>query len=552
MIAIQFDQIGFSYLDESLFRNFSWEIHDDRCAGLIGQNGSGKSTLFKLASGLLTPDEGFIKVQRGLTIGYLPQEPIFQNGQTVLDAVRSASSELTEVEKGLARIEAQLETPEVYSNEKLLNRFLAEQEKLLVRFGQLGGANFEGRVLSTLRSLGFGDEHFELKVDQISGGQKKLVGLARLAVTQPGLLLLDEPDNHLDLDGKSYLEQFIRNYNGGVVIISHDRFLLDLVVDEIAELEDGKIKIFSVNYSEYVFEKQAALLRQQQLFQAQQKEIVRLEQSAKRLLTWGRVYDNEKFIRRGKNILKRLDRIEKIEQPVLDRKKINLKLSGWVGSNKVLEIAEVKKSFPAPGYDNQNEIEILKNVDFTIHRGERVGLVGSNGSGKSLLFRMILQQDFPNHGEINIGPSVRTGYYAQEHETLDFNVSVIETVQKAGEMGEKAAMGFLTRFLFNYQQAQAKVKTLSGGERSRLQLALLMLANANFLLLDEPTNHLDIQSAEVLENALQDFEGTVLVISHDRYFLDQIVNRVLEIKDGKVFSHPGTYSDYRAVTAGLK
>ena len=552
MIAIQFDQIGFSYLDESLFRNFSWEIHDDRCAGLIGQNGSGKSTLFKLASGLLTPDEGFIKVQRGLTIGYLPQEPIFQNGQTVLDAVRSASSELTEVEKGLARIEAQLETPEVYSNEKLLNRFLAEQEKLLVRFGQLGGANFEGRVLSTLRSLGFGDEHFELKVDQISGGQKKLVGLARLAVTQPGLLLLDEPDNHLDLDGKSYLEQFIRNYNGGVVIISHDRFLLDLVVDEIAELEDGKIKIFSGNYSEYVFEKQAALLRQQQLFQAQQKEIVRLEQSAKRLLTWGRVYDNEKFIRRGKNILKRLDRIEKIEQPVLDRKKINLKLSGWVGSNKVLEIAEVKKSFPAPGYDNQNEIEILKNVDFTIHRGERVGLVGSNGSGKSLLFRMILQQDFPNHGEINIGPSVRTGYYAQEHETLDFNVSVIETVQKAGEMGEKAAMGFLTRFLFNYQQAQAKVKTLSGGERSRLQLALLMLANANFLLLDEPTNHLDIQSAEVLENALQDFEGTVLVISHDRYFLDQIVNRVLEIKDGKVFSHPGTYSDYRAVTAGLK
>ena len=552
MIAIQFDQIGFSYLDESLFRNFSWEIHDDRCAGLIGQNGSGKSTLFKLASGLLTPDEGFIKVQRGLTIGYLPQEPIFQNGQTVLDAVRSASSELTEVEKGLARIEAQLETPDVYSNEKLLNRFLAEQEKLLVRFGQLGGANFEGRVLSTLRSLGFGDEHFELKVDQISGGQKKLVGLARLAVTQPGLLLLDEPDNHLDLDGKSYLEQFIRNYNGGVVIISHDRFLLDLVVDEIAELEDGRIKIFSGNYSEYVFEKQAALLRQQQLFQAQQKEIVRLEQSAKRLLTWGRVYDNEKFIRRGKNILKRLDRIDKIEQPVLDRKKINLKLSGWVGSNKVLEIAEVKKSFPAPGYDNQNEIEILKNVDFTIHRGERVGLVGSNGSGKSLLFRMILQQDFPNHGEINIGPSVRTGYYAQEHETLDFNVSVIETVQKAGEMGEKAAMGFLTRFLFNYQQAQAKVKTLSGGERSRLQLALLMLANANFLLLDEPTNHLDIQSAEVLENALQDFEGTVLVISHDRYFLDQIVNRVLEIKDGKVFSHPGTYSDYRAVTAGLK
>lgn len=552
MIAIQFDQIGFSYLDESLFRNFSWEIHDDRCAGLIGQNGSGKSTLFKLASGLLTPDEGFIQVQRGLTIGYLPQEPIFQNGQTVLDAVRSASSELTEVEKGLARIEAQLETPDVYSNEKLLNRFLAEQEKLLVRFGQLGGANFEGRVLSTLRSLGFGDEHFELKVDQISGGQKKLVGLARLAVTQPGLLLLDEPDNHLDMDGKSYLEQFIRNYNGGVVIISHDRFLLDLVVDEIAELEDGRIKIFSGNYSEYVFEKQAALLRQQQLFQAQQKEIVRLEQSAKRLLTWGRVYDNEKFIRRGKNILKRLDRIDKIEQPVLDRKKINLKLSGWVGSNKVLEIAEVKKSFPAPGYDNQNEIEILKNVDFTIHRGERVGLVGSNGSGKSLLFRMILQQDFPNHGEINIGPSVRTGYYAQEHETLDFNVSVIETVQKAGEMGEKAAMGFLTRFLFNYQQAQAKVKTLSGGERSRLQLALLMLANANFLLLDEPTNHLDIQSAEVLENALQDFEGTVLVISHDRYFLDQIVNRVLEIKDGKVFSHPGTYSDYRAVTAGLK
>ncbi len=552
MIAVQFDQVGFAYLDQPLFHNLAWEIHDDRCTGLIGQNGSGKSTLFKLAAGLLAPDRGFIKLQRGLTCGYLPQEPVFPEGQTVVEAVRSASTELFKVEAALTRIEAKLALPEIYSDEKQLNRFLAEQEKQLTRFEELGGANFEGRVRSTLRSLGFREDQFDLPVELISGGQKKLVGLARLAITQPRLLLLDEPDNHLDLDGKGYLEQFIRNYNGGVVIISHDRYLLDLVVDEIAELEDGKLNVFSGNYSEYVFEKQAGLLRQQQLFQAQQKEITRLEQSAKRLLTWGRVYDNEKFIRRGKNILKRLERIEKIDQPVLERKKMNLTLTGWVGSSKVLELKDIAKSFPVPGGEEPEEIAVLRSINFTIYRGERVGLVGSNGSGKSVLFRLILEQEAPDAGEIVVGPSVRTGYYAQEHETLDFNASVMEMVQKAGEMGEKAAMGFLTRFLFDYQKAQAKVKTLSGGERSRLQLALLMLAHANFLMLDEPTNHLDIQSAEVLEDALADFEGTVLVISHDRYFLDQVVDRVLEIKDGGVREYRGSYSDYRAATAGLK
>lgn len=545
MIAVNLDRITVTYVSEPVFENLSWGIHDDRVVGLIGPNGCGKSTLLRLIAGELTSDTGFTVRRKGLTIGHLHQEPRLEPGRTVWQETLAASTELARVEEELARIEDQLADPAVYGNEKVLTRTLNRQARLLDEYTRLGGPGYEGRVRSTLRSLGFSDADCDLPVGVLSGGQKKLVGLAKLLVTQPDLLLLDEPDNHLDLEGKAFLGRFIRGYKGAVIIVSHDRYLLDMVADEIVELEDGRLAHYPGNYSEYAFEKQMRLLRQQQLYQVQQKEIKRLEQAAKRLMTWGAVYDNVKFIRRGKNILKRLERMDRLDRPVLERKRMGLELAGWRGSNKVLEIVDLDKLFPAAD-GNDNEAIIIAGLDLLIWRGERVGLVGPNGAGKSLLFRLILGEDAPSGGEIVIGPGVTIGTYAQEHQTLDYQRTLIDTVRRAAKLSQDGAVRFLNRFVFSYQQMRGLVARLSGGERSRLQMALLMLSGANFLLLDEPTNNLDIPSAEVLESALAEFEGTVLVISHDRYFLDRVVHRIVELDDGALTNYLGGYSDYQA------
>ncbi len=544
MIAIHLDHVTFSYASEPLFIDLMWAVHDDRIVGLVGPNGSGKSTLLKLVLGELEADGGCIVRKKGLTIGYLPQMPEFDETRTAWTEVFSGSGELGRIDGELQQIETDLSDPRVYANPVVLQRTMSRQEKLLAEFERLGGVGLEGRVRSLLRDLGFDETQMRLPLSALSGGQKKLVGLARLLISRPALLLLDEPDNHLDLEGKALLERVLRNYEGGVLLVSHDRYLLDLLVDEIAELEDGRLQTFKGNYSEYVFEKQLHLLRQQQLFQAQQKEITRLEQAAKRLLLWGKVFDNEKFSKRGANILKRLERVERIERPVLDRPRMQLSLGGWEGSRKVLEVRNLDKVFPA-GNDDAETI-LFVGLDLRIEHGERVGLVGPNGAGKSVLMRALLGLEPVNGGEVILGPSVRTAYYAQQHETLDPACSLLETVQKAGNLPVENAVAFLKRFLFPYRMVQNRVGTLSGGERSRLQMALIMLAGANFLLLDEPTNHLDIASAEVLEDALQDFEGSVLVISHDRYFLDRVVQRTVELDDGILRQYLGGYSDYRA------
>jgi ATP-binding cassette subfamily F protein 3 len=413
-----------------------------------------------------------------------------------------------------------------------------------------------------LHGLGLPESDFEKPIHALSGGQKKLIGLARLMLARPSVLLLDEPDNHLDMPGKAYLEKLILDYPGSVVIISHDRYILDAVATHIAEIEDGKITTFSGNYTEYVIDKEERLARQEELYQVQQREIGRLEMAVKRYKLWTQF--NDKFASRMHAMEARIERIEKIERPVLERRKMDLALNGWRGSNQVLEMVKVSKSFartakslrstpvgPSIAHVRSQETSdskhyTLNNINFLIRHGERVGLIGANGAGKSVLLRLILGREQPTSGEIKIGPSVKVGYYAQEHETLDFNQTLIDAVRLAGNMSESNAVSLLIRYLFTYQQATQRIGSLSGGERSRLQLALLVLSGANFLLLDEPTNNLDIASAEVLENALNEFNGTVLVISHDRYFLDRTVNRVFALENASITEYIGGYSDYAA------
>ena len=532
----------------TIFRDLSWEVQHDQKIGLIGPNGAGKSSLLKLITGEHAPEKGGSVIKaKGVTLGYLPQHPEFDPQKTAISLALEGNPRVAEIEAELQRVESKLGDPNVYNNAKALERTLDAQYKLLEEFESLGGLNYDSRVRELLRGLGLPESDFEKPVRALSGGQKKLIGLARLLLARPAVLLLDESDNHLDMPGKAYLEKLIIEYPGAVVLISHDRYLLDACVTHIAEIEDGAITTFIGNYTEFIIDKEERLARQEELYQIQQREIGRLEMALKRYKQW--VVFNDKFATRIHNMEARIDRIEKIDRPVLERRKMGLELNGWRGSNQVLEFDSVTKSFSAP--EGLKDRVILNNLKFLIRHSERVGLIGANGAGKSVLLRLVLGREQPTSGEIKIGPSVKVGYYAQEHETLDFNQTVIDAVRLAGNMSEGRAVSLLTRYLFTYQQATQRIESLSGGERSRLQLALLVLSGANFLLLDEPTNNLDIASAEVLENALNDFNGTVLVISHDRYFLDRTVSRIFALENSSITEYIGGYSDY-AAKAGVQ
>jgi ATP-binding cassette subfamily F protein 3 len=539
MISIQLNQIDLVLGARRIFSGLSWEIQHDQRIGLIGPNGAGKSSLFKLITGEYTAEKGgSITRARGVTVGYLPQQPEFDPQRQAYELALEGNPRVAEIEALLEEIESALGDPAVYGDHRKLDSAMERQRRLLEEFAALDGETYPQRVRDLLLNLGLPESDLDKPVGVLSGGQKKLVGLARLILSRPDVLLLDEPDNHLDLPGKAYLEKLIAAYPGVVVIISHDRYLLDAVVTHIAELEDGKLTVFAGDYTSYMIDKEERLARQEELFNVQQHEIARMQQAIKRLALWGKIYDNEKFAKRAKNMQVRLDKMDKIDQPVTERRKMDLQLNGWRGSNKVLELRKIRKAYGVR--------RLLGETSLEVRHGERVGVIGPNGSGKSVLLRLILGKEMPDQGEVILGPSVRVGYYAQEHETLDPSQTLIEAVRYAGSLSESNAVSFLIRYLFTYKQASQKIGELSGGERSRLQLALLVLSGANFLLLDEPTNNLDIASAEVLENALQDFVGTVLVISHDRYFLDRTVGRILAFEQGCLVESLGGYSDYLA------
>lgn len=536
MISISLSHVTLVLGARTIFSDLTWEVQHDQKIGLIGPNGAGKSSLFKLITGEFNPESGgSVTRARGVSVGYLAQEPSLDPVRTAYAAALAGNPHYHRVRQDLQEVESSLADPAVYVNEKRLNRALERQQALLTDYLALGGDQYPQKVRAVLAGLGMPENEQNKPIGVLSGGQKKLVGLAQLLLTRPDVLLLDEPDNHLDLAGKEFLERFIQEYNGAVVIISHDRYLLDAVVTHISEIEDGTLTTFEGDYSSFVLDKQQRLARQNELFNVQQRQVARIEAAIKRYAIWAKTYDSEKFAKRAKAIQNRLDKMERIDRPALERRRMELRLHGWRGSQKVLEFKKVSKAF--------DDRVVLNNLNLVLHHGERVGVIGRNGTGKSVLFRLALEALKPDSGEVIMGPSILPAYYAQEHETLDPAQTVLEVIRLGGNMSESSAVAFAAKFLFSYRQTAQKVAELSGGERSRLQLALIMLSHANFLLLDEPTNNLDIASAEVLEDALAEFEGTALIISHDRYFLDQVVDRVLVLDGGGVVSHPGGYSD---------
>ncbi|MBI5960067.1 MAG: ABC-F family ATP-binding cassette domain-containing protein [Chloroflexi bacterium] len=543
MFVIQVDRLTVNYAGTNIFQDLSWAIGDRDRIGLIGPNGAGKSTLFKAIIGEVHPHVGKVVRMRGVSVGYLPQSVTLSSSRTLWDEAVVMPPDLARVEAQLAQIERQLADPQVYEDSDRLARVLDRQEQVLADYEKLGGPQFTNKVRETLIRLGFAPEDFDLPAETLSGGQKKQVLLARLMVEAPDVLLLDEPDNHLDLASKRRLEALLKTYPGAVVIISHDRYLLDEVATQIAELENGKLNSYPGNYSAYAAERELRRLRQQQLYTAQQKEITRIEDAIKRFEHWASIVVDERHIRQARSRRKMLDRMEangEIIERVTERRQMDLQLNGWRGSTKALEINRLTMSF--------GDDLLFLDLDLLVRHGERVGLVGPNGSGKSVLFRLIQQEIEPMSGEIKIGPSSQIGYYAQEHQTLLpwWNRTPLELVRDLAPKNEGDAVSLLLKFLFTYDQVRQPVHTLSGGERSRLQLIALVLQHPNLLLLDEPTNNLDIQSMEVLEQSLDDFDGAIVVISHDRYFLDQVVDRVVELKNGQLLSYDGGYTDYLA------
>jgi ATP-binding cassette subfamily F protein 3 len=512
------------------------EVGDRDRIGVVGPNGSGKSTLLRILAGLETADAGAPVRRRGLTVADLPQL-VVADPRSPRAVVTDARPEIAEVEAGLEECTRLLADPDLQVDLDRMGRVLARQERLLTRFEQLGGHAFDGRVRSTLETLGVAADELDRPTAELSGGKRKLTALAACLVRDPDVLLLDEPETHLDAVHRSRLEELVGGRDGAVVIVSHDRYLLDETVREIAELDRGRLRLWQGNYSAYAAARELALLRQQAEWHARQREIARLEEAIRRYKQWRSMADDPRHTTRIHNAQRRIERLDTVERPVLERRRIGLHLrSAERGGKRVVDLRGVDI-----GFDGH---PVLADVSLTVFRGERIGIIGANGAGKSVLAAVLAGELEPLSGERWAGPSIRVGYLRQEHSAGSTTATPIDALRAQRPCPEEEAVSALLRFLFTYEQARQPIAGLSGGERTRLELLLLMRAGANCLVLDEPTNHLDIESVEMLEDAIERYDGTVVASSHDRYFLDRIADRTVEVRDGGVTAYEGGYSTW--------
>jgi ATP-binding cassette subfamily F protein 3 len=535
MALLQARGITKSFGSRSILGGVDLDVAAGVRLGMIGPNGGGKSTLMRILAGEEHPDAGELTARRGLVVAYLPQQ-IEGDARDSLHTLRAARPDIDELEDELERVEAQIS--ELGSDLDRMTRALRRQEELIERWTAAGGPGFDGRARALLVDVGLDDADLEKPTRVLSGGQRKLVGLAACLLRDPDVLLLDEPEAHLDVEARERMESLMRSFGGSVVAVSHDRYLLDETVVEIAELSGGRIRLWPGNYSAYTIARELELQRQQQAYVTQQKEIARLEEAIRRFKDWASRVVDERHIKQARNKQRQIDRMDKIDRPVLERRKIALELRPHArGGERVVELA-------GAGVELAGR-PVLADVDLTVLRGERVGVVGENGAGKSVLLRVLAGELEPTVGERKAGPSIRFGRLAQDRRPDDPQATPLQLVRRAAPISEGEAVSRLMKFLFSYEQVRRPLHTLSGGEWTRLQLLLLMIEGANCLLLDEPTNHLDIESVEMLEGALESFEGTAIFVSHDRYFLDRIADRIVEVADGGVQSFEGGWSTWR-------
>ena len=515
-----------------IFENISLEIKSGERVGLVGRNGSGKTTIFQLLTGMESLDAGAIHMKKGTRIGHVAQIPKFDESMTVYEVLSSAFKIEKELEREMRTLEKHMaEEQESSVLQKLMERYGVIQEK----FAFLGGYEIEANIMKVANGLQV-IELFPRSFLELSGGEQTKVSLAYMLLQKPDLLLLDEPTNHLDLFAVEWLEQFLKEYNGTVMVISHDRYFLDEVVTKIFDLEDGEIHVYHTNYSRFVEEKEERLLQEFQAYQEQQKKIKKMKEAIKRLREWANQANppNEGLHKRARSMERALERMEKLKKPILERKQMGLQFEGQERSGKdVVVMKEVSKGFA--------DHPLFNEVNLHVRFQERAAIVGRNGTGKTTLLKLLLEEIEPDAGEIRIGSSVKIGYLSQ-HAYGNRKSNVLEAFREYVAVTEGEARHILAKFLFYGPAVFKKVTQLSGGEKMRLRLAQLMYQDINFLILDEPTNHLDIESREVLEEALEQYNGTILAVSHDRYFLNKLFEKTYWIDERKLFEFAGNYA----------
>jgi len=536
-MIIDFQHIKLSFGANEVLTDVSFEIKQGERVGLIGRNGTGKSTILKLIIGSLQPEQGQIAIRKNTRIGFLAQAPEYDDKMSVYEVLEQCFQEVKNWQQQLERLEQKMSDPMNTGNNKL-SQLMLEYGKLQEKFEEAGGYQIYSHIDGIAIGLGITADYYPRPFFSLSGGEKTKVNLAALLLTQPDILLLDEPTNHLDMSSIEWLETFFNNYRGTVIVVSHDRYFLNRVITKIIELEDGEAVTYQTNYTDYQKEKESRLLLEFTNYQEQQKKIKKMQESIKQLIEWGnRNPPNPGFHRRAASMQKALDRMIKLKRPILERKKIDLHLEQSDRSGKqVISLEGISKSFA-----NRS---LFSQVSAQLFYGERIVLIGKNGCGKSTLLKLILDQENPDHGEIRLGSRVDIGYLSQDSAPLKSEQTVLQYFRAELNMEEGEARKQLAKFLFYGSDVFKKISSLSGGEWSRLQLALLMYQKPNLLLLDEPTNHLDIDSREALEEALEEFPGTLLAVSHDRYFINRLAHKVWVLDQGEITSYLGNYNDY--------
>ena len=528
-MILQCSHITKTFLTDVILSDVSFHINDNEKAAIVGINGSGKSTLIKIIMDELEADSGEVIISKDISVGYFAQNQEYNSDRSILDEIHNARPEVAELGRQLDDLSVQMDNADSEGLESLIRQY----DQARHHFEQIGGYSYESEITGVLKGLGFNEDDYSQPVKSLSGGEKTRVALAMMLLKNPDLIILDEPANHLDINSIQWLEGYLANYKGAVLVVAHDRYFLDKIVTKVIELRQAKCSVFQGNYTEYSRKKQAALDALMKQYLNQQAEIKHQEEVIAKLKSFNR----EKSIKRAESREKMLDKIERIDKPAEENTKMNLLFKPRIQSgNDVLSVKGLSKSYGAHG--------LFSDISFDIKKGEHVAIIGDNGTGKTTILK-ILMGAASSGGQIKFGTNVQVAYYDQEHQVLHPEKTLFEEIQDTyPDMNNTQVRNVLAAFLFTSDDVFKQVKNLSGGERGRVSLAKLMLSDANFLLLDEPTNHLDIDSKEILEHAVNNFEGTVLYVSHDRYFINTTASRILNLTQKQIVNYPGNYDYY--------
>lgn len=524
------NNISKSFGIDEIIKNASFHIEEREKAAIVGINGAGKTTLLRIIMGEYQADSGEVIIAKDRTIGYLAQHQKLSGDNTIYDELMSVKKDIIELEQKIRRLELEMHSKEGIELETVMEAY----SKSTHQFELQNGYAYKSEVVGVLKGLGFDESDFEKKMNTLSGGQKTRVALGRLLLSKPDIIMLDEPTNHLDMNSIAWLENYLVNYDGSVIIVAHDRYFLDKVVTKVIEVERGTVSVFSGNYSDYAAKKRQLMDAKLKEYYNQQRDIKHQEEVIAKLKSFNR----EKSIKRAESREKLLDKIEVIDKPITEQETMHFKLEPAKESgNDVLSVEGLSKAFDGN--------RLFDNVSFEIKKGEKVALIGNNGTGKTTILKIINHIIDADAGKVKLGANVEIGYYDQEHNVLHMDKTAFDEIGDAyPDMTNTQIRNMLACFLFTGDDVFKKISDLSGGERGRVSLAKLMLSNANFLILDEPTNHLDIMSKEILESALNRYTGTVLYVSHDRYFINKTAGRIIELSANTVTNYIGNYDYY--------